>query len=214
MSFFRSIMFVVCISTLCVTANAEGGDSLFGSSEPRFFLGAGLSTGGDTLNDIEYTNGTSTTIKAGGFVNMWGGIVFDIPQYNMDFQTSIGFFIDDATASNGDVNFFRYPIEVLAFYKHDKVRVGGGITYHLSPEYDFTIESNSEGIEFDNALGIVLEMDFLLGNGYGYGPSMHMGVRFVSIDYEASSYTFNGITVPAEGTIDGNHVGFTFNYVF
>ncbi len=162
-----------------------------------FVLEAGLHDGGDDLLTATFTNGDSETLEAGGLYSFSLGGAFDIST-NVESRITIGIKEDSITASNGDVKFTRYPIDALFLYKLDNWRLGGGITYHLSPEVSGSGVVTVLDGDFDDALGFLLEADYMF-------DSFYTGMRFTFIDYELSS-------TGAEA--DGNSVGIVIGAQF
>jgi hypothetical protein len=102
-------------------------------------------------------------------------------------------------ASNGDIEFTRLPLEALVFYRFDRARLGGGVTYHLNPELEGSGVVSPLNVKFDDALGFVLQADFLVTD------KMAIGLRYTSLNYEVEG-------VAAKAKSDG--LGFTFSYRF
>lgn len=158
----------------------------------------GVTFGGDELATLEYTNGDSTTLHAGGLVLF--GIGFDHQFGNQwEIQSSINYHVDRANARNGDVTFQRFPLDVLGFYRSGNHRFGGGITYHMNPEFEIDLSDVRGTVDFDDAVGGVLEYD------YFFTPSISLGLRGTVIDYKSSD---------VEGSVNGNYVGLMLNGYF
>lgn len=157
-------------------------------------LEMGLHDGGDDLVTATFSSGDSETLEAGGLYHFSVGAGFDIAQ---DWVSRITFGIkeDSITASNGDIKFTRYPIDALFLYRVDQWMIGGGLTYHTGVELDGSGLASPLNADFDDALGVILEVDYRFGKAY-------VGGRYTIIDYD---------TVPSASvnaaTVDGNSIG-------
>lgn len=160
------------------------------------YLQGGLHFGGDDLVIVPFTNGDSQTIKAGELLSLSAGVGFGVAE-NLESRFMAGFKLDSVDADNGSVDFFRYPLEALLMYKaSEKVSIGGGLTYHLNPGISGDGVATGVDFDYDNALGFVLEFDYLLSTG-GY-----FGAKLTSIDYEAAGVSVSGNSI---GGILGIH---------
>ncbi len=159
----------------------------------------GVDVGGDELFSATYTNGDTVNIDAGDLLQIGVGTTFQtLPSRfpELETQLSVGYKFDAANATNGDVDWQRFPVEVLEFYTTPAWRFGGGLTYHLNPTLKGSGVASSVAVDFDNALGIILEVDYVMGSAY-------IGGRITSIDYTTSN---TGVSA------SGNSVGLTFGW--
>jgi hypothetical protein len=139
-----------------------------------------VSTSGSTTNQAIYAN--SGLVLAGGV-----SMLNDAKNFSMD--ATIGWKSDSINASNQDFEFTRYPLDVLAFYNlplgekgRTRMRFGGGLTYHLNPQFSASGSLANGKVDFDNALGFVAQIDAVMGRG---GSGLNFGLRFTSVNYEA-----------------------------
>lgn len=158
----------------------------------------GVTFGGDDLATVEYTNGDSTTLHAGGLILFGLGIDHQFGN-QWEIQSSINYHFDRANAENGDVTFQRFPLDVLGFYRSGSHRFGGGITYHMNPEFEIDVPGAHGTVSFDDAIGGVIEYD------YFFTPSISLGLRGTLIDYKSSD---------VEDSVNGNYVGLMLNGYF
>lgn len=167
----------------------------------KFELGVGLLFGGEELARMEYDDGTSSTVKAGAGITIYGGFV--IPVKNQwSAQVRLGWLSDSTSGESygGDTveyYFQRLPLEGLARYDHGKHGFGFGVTKHLSPEFGIEVNSDSLEVDIDSGLGLVAEYQ------YKYGPSGYFGVKA-----QKMTYTLDGTD------IDGDGIGITFGGLF
>lgn len=166
----------------------------------RPLVGMGLTVGGEKFATISLSDGTEEDIRAGQFFQFYGGLRYQaVPNFSV--QATIGYHVDDTSAQNAKFKFARYPVEVLGhFHADDKIRIGGGIRFANSPKLSIGGDLGSGSISFKNAVGFVLEGEYLVS------PQVGLKLRFVGEEYEAKA--------PFAGTVDGNHVGFMANFYF
>ena len=174
---------LVAAATIALTAafaaHAQGNERPF-----KFVLGLGLTGGGDTLATVQYTNGNSQKIRAGGLVMLYGGGETRIGEL-VSLQATVGYHIDDTNANNGRVRFSRLPIDVLAIVAlNDKVRFGAGA---------------GNDADFDSTVGFVLEGE------YRFTPLIGVKLRGVSEKFKEST---------TGQSISGNHFGLLMNLYF
>jgi len=159
------------------------------------FIGRlGFDGGGDKLISLEFTNGDSSSIKAGGGVFIEAGYgtttpFFDNPALQTDI--SFGYKNDQEDATNGKVSFRRLSINLNQLVKLERFRVGAGLTYHFDNELKASGSFFNNGkVEFDETLGFNLIAEYIASD------RAVVGLRASFIDYE-----FEGESV------DGNSIG-------
>lgn len=179
--------------SVALTLAAIGSAQAQQSANPlRFVVGAGLTFGGDTLATVNFSNGTSQSIKGGGLVHLYvGGEYRFSPEFSV--QTNVGYHADNTSASNGDLKFERYPIEVLGHYFiNDQFRLGGGARFVSGATLDGSGAASGVHVDFKSTTGLVLEGEYLFSRNVG------VKLRFVNEDYKPK----NG-----GSSVSGNHAG-------
>ena len=196
---------LAAISSLLIpTAASAESDTAYDYQPPQkavqFALGAGITTGGDKILDVDLIDedgdSSSSDLYAGAFVHLYAGLNFIIPNSDFSVQPTIGWFSDTVSAENGSVSFTRFPLEIIPYYNFDKIRIGFGLTYHQNPELDAS-DAGGYDIDFDDALGTVLSAEYKFSTGFA------AGLRHTSIEYEASentNYTKDGSNIGLYGT--------------
>jgi len=159
----------------------------------------GLHGGGDKLASATYTNGDTATITAGALFSFSIGPQIEITN-NTHIRALFNYKSDKVSASNGNISFTRYPIDVMYFYQTEQWNFGGGVTYHLSPELTGSGVANGINGKFDSAFGFIAEIDFRLGDFY------YVGGKFTSIDYKPQ--------LSGASTVDGNSIGVVMGFIF
>lgn len=156
-------------------------------NDSKFGVFAGFASGGDTVAEIEFTDGSDETVKAGS------GVYFGLAYENkLDFVTDIplyghfafAYLSDSVDAENGSVSFTRFPVDALLMTKLNQFSFAGGATYHLAPSYEQDLDSSLlREVDLDNALGLALEANYTLT-----GSKMNIGLRYTNITYTANGY--------------------------
>ena len=180
--------------TASFAAHAQSSERPF-----KFVLGLGLTGGGDTLATVQYTNGNSQKIRAGGLVMLYAGGETRIGEL-VSLQATVGYHIDDTNANNGRVRFSRYPIDVLAIVPlNDKVRFGAGAQFVNSPKLRSSGAAAGNDANFDSTVGFVLEAE------YRFTPLIGVKLRGVSEKLKEST---------TGQSISGNHGGLLMSLYF
>lgn len=171
------------------------------------FVGSlGITFGGDELIEVEVENDfygdEDEDIRAGESAAFALGAAYQFYNVPLQLQATLGYHTDGIFADNGDVDFSRKPLELLAFFGVDKHRIGAGITHHFDPEFEVDFDFQQRyGVDFEDATGFVLQYD------YRVASFLALGVRLVSIEYEPEN-RFRGPDV------DGDHVGLMLTFLF
>ena len=189
---------ILCGAALMLAAvfNAQAADA---ASPFKFLLGAGLTFGGDKLATVNFTNGNSQNLRAGGLVHLYGGAEYRLGD-RVSAQATVGYHVDDSSASNGDLRFSRVPVDLLLHYHvNPQLRLGGGVQIVNSPELKGSGAASGIGTEFENATGGIFEGEYLFSRNAG------VKVRYVIEDYKVRN---------SSQKIDGNHLGLLLSYYF
>src|SRR5262249_32910776 len=99
-------------------------------------------------------------------------------------------------ADNGDVTWTRVPLDGLLFYRWEKFRLGGGVTYHMSPKLHGSGAASGLDVTVDNALGGATQGDMLL-------KTLNMRLRCTPLHHKNSN-----------GSAKGDSAGITIGYAF
>lgn len=166
----------------------------------NIFIEGGIHFGGDDLAGLTFIGGGSETVEAGGLISGAFGFITDIND-DMELRASIGIKFDSVTAENAEITFTRLPLTAMLFNKGEKFSFGAGATYHLGPELDISGSLGGGTVDFDDAFGLVAEVDYKLGDR-GY-----LGMKFTMIDYDAANCS-------GCSSVDGNSIGFVIGARF
>ena len=185
---FRKILCGLAITISATTLHAD----------VRPFASLGFDFGGDKLDTAYYVSGKEQKITAGaGLIAEVGGAIG--LGSSMDTQLSVGYKIDNAEASNGNLKFKRVYFNALGVYSFGKYSAGAGVTYHLNPMLTGDGILNNTSVGFENAVGGIVQ------GGYSVSRQGTAGVRATFINYEASK---------GGKTVDGNAVGLFYTHKF
>ncbi|MFP5391363.1 MAG: outer membrane beta-barrel protein [Gammaproteobacteria bacterium] len=197
----KNIAFALVLASASIAAQAQqlAPVNQMPRQQVHGFVGFGLTAGGDKLATAYYERGYDVSLHAGGLVAFTAGIDYTVtPEFS--FQGSVGYHVDQASASNGDMRFQRFPIEVLAYYKvAPQWRVGGGARWAASPKLRTSGAGDIGDYDFEPTVGAVVEAEYLV--------SPQVGVKF---RYVAEKYKEKGSSYK----IDGNHAGVYANLYF
>ncbi|HLQ27140.1 MAG TPA: outer membrane beta-barrel protein [Acidiferrobacterales bacterium] len=188
----RNLLVILGMLGLLMSAGASQAADVHG------LFKLGLDTGGDTLVTVIFKDGSTSSIKANDGFYIGGGVALVEVAKDVDVELSLAWKYTAVTASNADVTFTRFPLEALAFYKFEKVRLGGGLAYHINPKLKSSGDLSGLDVSFDNALGYVAQADYRITD------KMNVGIRYTSVDYKVGNS-------PAA---KGNGAGITFSASF
>ena len=170
-------------------------------------VGIALTAGGDKLSTVEFTNGLSEDVTAGGLLQVYGGVEIHQKGSPFGFQATVGYHFDSASARNGQQTFSRVPIEAIALFNvAPKFRIGVGARYASNAKYRSSGAADVGDANYQSQLGALVMGEWLIT------PSMGLQLRYVSEKYKLNGIDTNGN--PASLTVDGSHGGIGFNYYF
>ena len=170
------------------------------AADLRPLLKAGFDLGGDTMVTAVFTNGDTETIKANEGFYFGGGAALIDEARNIEVHLSLAYKFAVVDARNGDIEWTRFPLEALAFYRFARVRVGGGLAYHISPRLEGSGVVGGLDVKFKNALGGVLQAD------WRFTEKIAAGLRYTILEYDAKE--------AFAGSAKSNGVGLTFSMNF
>lgn len=159
-----------------------------------------IAFGGDELASV--SGDYEEDLQAGQLLNLGIGYDFDLnPAKTLLLRAGINYKFDSIDADNGEADFDRWPLDLILISRQGAFSLGAGITYHLSPSYDATINGISTEVDFDDALG------FLLQAGYMMTEKIELGARVTMIEYEPSQPTVLFPSFTPIDEVDGDSFG-------
>jgi hypothetical protein len=171
-----------------------------GAADFRPLLKAGIDLGGETLVTAVFTDGETEKIRANEGFYFGGGLAVIDAERRLEFHATLAYKFAVINADNGDIEWTRFPLEALAFYRFPRVRVGGGLAYHMSPRLEGDGVVGGLDVKFKNALGVVLQADWFITE------KIAAGARYTMIKYDAKG--------DFSGDAKANGLGVTFSMHF
>jgi len=157
---------------------------------------AGYDAGGDKIVNISYSSGKTDSIRANEGLRIGGGVSLLNEAGNVEFLGTLSVKYLYLHADNANVTWISLPLDALLFYRRQSFRFGGGLTYAMNPQILGSGAAASVETKLDNALGAVLQGDYLVG-------PISLGLRYTLLEY-----TLAGAPVKSNGL--GISFGFTF----
>ncbi|MFC1748076.1 hypothetical protein ACFL2V_04650 [Pseudomonadota bacterium] len=187
----KCFMLVAYMCFSCTAMAVDIGDK-------RNMFAAAVSFGGDDLGD---------GLSGGGDISLLYGRTFPL-NHGVQFQLNAGIKNDYVAASNGDIWFYRFPLEALFFKKFDRYRFGAGPVYHLKPKYEATLSNGSSVIDFRSAVGLAFQADQFLSS------RLSTGLRLEYITYTPKQFIYNTQTNVVMHSVNGSSLGVFIRYHF
>ncbi|HEC17924.1 MAG TPA: hypothetical protein ENI97_01110 [Gammaproteobacteria bacterium] len=170
----QTLLALFCLTGMPTLASAD-------TAKP--FIIGGFAFGGETL-----VSTTGEDLDAGGFIYAGAGVMFEPDHSELMYQISLGYKFDtvEFTGPNGDSTVSVIPVDAVAFYKIDNLRLGAGLAYFLNPKWELCVDGTGCGTaNFDDALGLVLELR------HQWTDILFWGARYTNVDYEIGSSTLD-----------------------
>lgn len=158
-------------ASLAFAAGTAMADSADPSFKVSYLLTLGHSFGGSTLLTLNYTDGTSQNLKAGGGNFLSVGAQAELIHYPVDFALTVGQHVDKDHASNAEFRFTRVPVEAIAYARLlPHWRAGIGVRYLVKDKFSANFEGHDLGtIKFQKSTGLILDGDYWFSKNFGLG---------------------------------------------
>jgi len=150
--------FLILLSSITTATAAE--------SKGLWFIHADF--GGDTLVEVSYDDGSTSSIEAGGGITFGGGATWRMSDLFIVQATAAWKTETLPSASNGSADWDRFPVEVIGLLQIDKFRIGMGLTYHLFGKLKGDGILSSASADFDNATGSVVTFEYVSKDRLSY----------------------------------------------
>lgn len=148
--------------------------------------GVSFDFGGDDLLKVKFTDGTSSTLRAGDGMQLNFGAVASLDQMNTFFATmTLGWkYSGIGKAENGSATISRFPLEGMLYYRAGKHRIGAGLTKHLGISYD------TGGVLADASTNLESNVGSILSYGYSFEETdmMAFGIKYTNLTYTATEF--------------------------
>ncbi len=146
---------------------------------------AGYELGGDKIYKAwnVYTGATVLSINAGDGMVLAAGAAYVINP-KVAIQSTLGWKYQGSKDDDYGVSasFSRFPVDVIAQYSQANLRLGGGLTYHLSPK----VSGVNTSYTLDSSVGMILQFD------YTTQSKLTWGLRYTDL-----TYSYNGLDFDA-----------------
>lgn len=184
---------VQLVAVLCIL----GLSGVTQAADTKFLLQFGFEGGGEKLLT---TSGPD--ISAGGGLYLGGGFSIEPQGSSLAYVGTIGYLFDSVNfeqpSGNAEIN--TIPIELTLRTKlggNGAHQIGGGITYHLDPDYDECFDGfGCDNYKFDSALG------FNILYSYSFNQ------LFLTLKYTLMDYKIVGVSFDADSL--GIYMGYKF----
>lgn len=193
----KRLLTACAASILCLSAQAQ---TAAPEAPFRWVGGFGFTAGGDELVTAYYTDGNSTRLRAGGGVQFYLGGDWKVNS-NVALQATFGIHTDESNpASNGKVEFRRFPIELLAYYTPNPAwRIGGGARLNTNAKLAGSGVAGGYDDKFDSSVGAVVEAEWMM--------NANVGIKFRGVKED---YTLSG----TNAKFKGDHLAALVNFYF
>jgi len=164
----------------------------------NFLARVGAEFGGDELARVEKSNGETSTLSAGALAAVALGFIYQPSSYAIEM--TVGYKVGRLEASNGTVEFSRYPVDFVVSTAPGRTRIGIGLTYHFNPSVSCHVQPFCSGdVEFDEPLGALLQVAYTIPF-HGTG-GVDLSARLTWLSYSVKD------APPGTESIDGSSVG-------
>lgn len=168
----------------------------------RPVFGVGFTGGGDPVlsQPVLYSDGTTDQLYAGSGIHIFGGIEYQAIQ-GLFWRTTLGYHFDStAPATNGEISFTRFPLELtLHAYLAPDLTIGGGLRKSLGVSVTGTGAVSNVNYAMDSNTG------WLIQGEYELNSDISLALRLVRETFRVRSTLLD---------IDAGHVGVYLNFVF
>lgn len=146
--------------------------------------------------------GNDEDLAAGDVINLGGAVDIDLAE-NSFVRVGFSFREGSADFSDASEEISAEQLDVVYLKEFETVVAGGGITYHMSPQYQIDIDGyGSFEQNFDDAFGFTGHLGWRINN-------MELGMRLDIIDYDA-----NGVLIVDKASTSANALAFYVAYRF
>lgn len=161
---------IAAITLAAVSVQVSADESAMDKAT-KFDLGIYLNLGGDELAKVDFDDGSDSTVNAGGGAHFVFGV-----RHTFDGQFGVvgrlgyltdGVKADDAFGRELDISFSTFTFDAMGSYTIDKHEIAGGVTYQPSPEYEIKYAGDSVTVEFDAAIGLLVEYRYKFTDNFG-----------------------------------------------
>lgn len=196
----------------------DNSDPTLGQSDGlAFTLFGGYTQGGDNFITINYTDDTREHFRMGNRFHIGVGALWE--GENFGTALNLGYHFNFADGTNGKVDFERYTVELLPYYRYGRHKFSVGAAWHLGVRGKLDVTDtvdNGDGttseenthvrVDFDDAIGAIIQYDYQITH------HNWVSLRYEWIDYDVDKV--NGVDLGTGLSGDGDHFGIYYRVVF
>lgn len=163
----------------------------------RGLMGLEVTGGGDPLVSLRYTDGTSSTIRAGEGLVVRGGAEYRVNS-QIRLTGTLGYHVKRTPEADVELHFSRFPLELISsFAVQPNFEIGIGLRKALRAGVRSSGRLGAHTTNAQSSLGAIVQAEWLLN------PKMGLTLRYVRENYEFF-----------DGKSSGDHIGLGFNAYF
>ncbi len=149
--------------------------------------------GTNELYRVTYTDGSKQVIGANTGLFLTAGVTaLPLADGRLRTRAAIGIKYTGQEASNGSIDYYAFPLEVLETLDVKPVRLGAGLYIPLGQRLKGSGAASNISATFDTTVGYTVRAEWLFGQGVGFG------VRYL---WTKTSISGNSVDAPAFGFI-------------
>jgi hypothetical protein len=169
-------------------------DDLHEDSNLGFVGEIDLEYGGEAVDTVLFTNGSTQDVKSGQGITAAVGMHYRPANWDVDFSGTVGYKFVTTAASNANIGITRGVVQLLVTYDpKDSWWVSGGLVQHIGTKF--------------NADGFGSDRDF----GNSLGATLQGGWKWIGLTYTYMKYKQQ--SSPGAGTqFDASVVGLTVRW--
>jgi len=203
---------------LLLTANAANADQ-----DLKYGIQTSFGFGGDTFIDDDTVK--ITTLDAGDNFSFGAYALKPELVYDLSGKIALNYISGSEDFTDASEDFNTLSIDLLLMKEIiDTVHIGVGLTYHVNPSYDLnyeltttstatgslvsTVSNESEKIDYDGALGLILEITKTFRNG------LEVGISYTSIEYSGTENNNNSNVINISDTVNASNFALTAGFSF
>jgi hypothetical protein len=189
----RAAAIALLAATLAPSAEAQG--------RFRGMARLGAEMGGDQVVQVQYADGSTPDVTAGGGLVVSGGLAMRLLP-SVDAQLNAGWkYRTIPKASNQEASWSRFPVEGMLFVRTPiGLRLGGGATVHLANALETSGDVLNSRVEFENTPGYLFQTEYV------FASNISVDVRYTLMKYK--------VVGDESSTVQANSVGAGFSVLF
>jgi hypothetical protein len=189
----RAAAIALLAATLAPSAEAQG--------RFRGMARLGAEMGGDQVVQVQYADGSTPDVTAGGGLVVSGGLAMRLLP-SVDAQLNAGWkYRTIPKASNQEASWSRFPVEGMLFVRTPiGLRLGGGATVHLANALKTSGDVLNSRVEFENTPGYLFQTEYV------FASNISVDVRYTLMKYK--------VVGDESSTVQANSVGAGFSVLF